>query len=1292
MSEPKGRSTGRRRPHEDRHARRPLRPIWYATASVVVLAAVLLGLARLLFPLVGRYQPEIERWASEGAGMPVRVARVSGRWQGLHPEVLLEGVRVLDRGRGRPWLEVRRVRVVLDLVRSLRAGRLAAARIEVAGAALAVARDESGRIRVLGLRARERTGPAGPLVGRLAAAVRGGLELREVRLVYQEPGVAPLLLERVHLRLRVREGAAELAASAQLPPELGERARIVARLPVGRAAAGAPDGDYHLVVDALRLDHPLVRARLPQGIGLGGRVRTRLWARVREHRLTWLAGEGAVTGLRLAVPGRHPLALRHASARFDWRRLRGGGWRLAVAGFRRHGVAGTPAPATFAIEVRPDELGVGTVRAAARELRVEDAAAVASLLAEGRALAWLEAAAPRGRLRTLVLAGMREEDGTPHFALRAELEDLRVGTAEGLPGVTGLDLAVTATERAMRMDLRTRDATLRLPGLFEGPLVVGRLEGPVRARWDEVGWVAWTPRLALRNRDLAGELRGSLRGGFPPRRSNLHADLVARFTAAPAEHVSAYLPLRGIPAPVRRWLVEAVRGGRATEGASVLRGPLAHFPFRAGEGRFLVRFGLEDGRLAYTRGWPELTRARGEVRFEQDAFEARVAAGRILGAAVEDLHIGIAHMRRGAVLALSGKVRGTLDDGITFLRQTRIAGPGYTAWLGRVGGEGPMRLALNLRLPLGRHRRMPPEYEGRLRVEDGVLRDLERGVTVTRLHGTVTFSRAGLASDGIAGRFLGRPVRAVLLPAEGATRLQAEARLPVEAVARLSGVTLPRFVSGGAAWVLEVLLPRKAALPLVLTLRSRLAGVAVALPAPLGKPAAAVVPSWLRAEVAAGRLRSLSFRYGDRLGGRLAWHEGTLAGLLGLGAGLPQGRLPPRGLVLIGEAREADLDAWRAWLAAGEGAGVPGGGPAAALRGANVRFGRARLLGTVWPALALRAERAEDDGWRLGLDSPRLAGDVLLAPAGSSRPWRLRLARLHLPAVPPGTEGRGGGGPDMEPARLPPLDLRIDDLRVGGRAFGRLEARSRAVGDELRIGTLSLAGPALRLQGEGGWTARGGRHQTRFRGSAQTGDLEAALRLLGYAAGVEARHAAAELEVGWEGPPWRPRLAAMNGRLHLRIVRGRLTQVDPGAGRLFGLLSLNALPRRLSLDFSDLFSRGLAFDWIEGDFLLEEGDAYTHNLTLEGPSARIEVSGRIGLARRDYDQHVRVTPHVSGGLPLAGALLGGPAVGAAILFLQQVVRDPISRAARHEYRLTGSWDAPKVERLSRNAAPEGEGG
>jgi uncharacterized protein YhdP len=220
------------------------------------------------------------------------------------------------------------------------------------------------------------------------------------------------------------------------------------------------------------------------------------------------------------------------------------------------------------------------------------------------------------------------------------------------------------------------------------------------------------------------------------------------------------------------------------------------------------------------------------------------------------------------------------------------------------------------------------------------------------------------------------------------------------------------------------------------------------------------------------------------------------------------------------------------------------------------------------------------------------------------------------------------------------------------------------------------------MQVSGTWLVDDKGQHSSFKLAYDGDDVGATLTALNFAGVIKGGKAHTEAQLDWPGPPTAFALARAAGSMSFEIKDGRLLDVEPGAGRILGLLSFQALPRRLLLDFSDLFRKGFSFDSLAGNFTIEDGNAQTDNLYMDGPSARIEARGRVGLAAEDYDQRVTVTPNVSGGLPVAGALAAGVGAGAALFLAEKLLKPGIDKMTRAEYRVTGSWANPDVERIT----------
>ncbi|MGH8515209.1 MAG: AsmA-like C-terminal region-containing protein, partial [Gammaproteobacteria bacterium] len=246
----------------------------------------------------------------------------------------------------------------------------------------------------------------------------------------------------------------------------------------------------------------------------------------------------------------------------------------------------------------------------------------------------------------------------------------------------------------------------------------------------------------------------------------------------------------------------------------------------------------------------------------------------------------------------------------------------------------------------------------------------------------------------------------------------------------------------------------------------------------------------------------------------------------------------------------------------------------------------------------------------------------------------------------------------------------------------------------LNLPKVSFARPDFNIDAAGSWQAGDSGRGSRFDIKVRAQDLSKLLKTFGYRAiALEGGATAFDIHARWPGDPADFQLSRLSGTLDLKVSDGRLLDVDQGVGRIFGLVSLHAIRRLLQLNLVDLFRTGFAYDEIQGKFMIASGNAYTDGLVMQGPSGRVEVAGRTGLATQDYDQLVTVTPALAGSLPAAGAFFGpiGLGAGAAVFLAEQVfteIPERINKMWQRRYKLTGSWDAPVVERIEGTPAPQ----
>jgi uncharacterized protein YhdP len=186
---------------------------------------------------------------------------------------------------------------------------------------------------------------------------------------------------------------------------------------------------------------------------------------------------------------------------------------------------------------------------------------------------------------------------------------------------------------------------------------------------------------------------------------------------------------------------------------------------------------------------------------------------------------------------------------------------------------------------------------------------------------------------------------------------------------------------------------------------------------------------------------------------------------------------------------------------------------------------------------------------------------------------------------------------------------------------------------------------------------------------------------LGYPGAV--RDGVAEIagQLAWDGAPYQIDYPSLSGKFAFRAEKGQFRQMEPGIGKLLGIISLQSLPRRFSLDFRDVFSRGFAFDEILGEITVDRGVASTDKFLIVGPAAKVLMGGSVDLARETQKLELKVSPQVSEGVAIATGLLGGPIAALATFVAQKLLKDPFGDLVAFRYSVTGSWADPVVTRI-----------
>jgi uncharacterized protein (TIGR02099 family) len=1135
---------------------------------------------------------------------------------------------------------------------------------------LTLIREPTGQLHLEGVG----TFGAGNMAGPVTLDLPSHARLLNTRILWidRKAGKAPLPITDIAVLLdRVGSG---LKLRASLESELG-KAVLSARLE-GLLTTTDWSGDSYLRVSNLDVAD-LFAHYLPASYGLNSlRMDLESWSQWVDAAPRHTQGRFQLRDLDLRprAEDSEPLEVSQADGRFSFRR-EGGGLRLGVTGLQLgfHDHRWPTGDLGFAMSPGPD--GSRRFEFAADYLRIEDVVRILEVR-----LPWPELKGPLDRLRpsgevsdlrlTATVDGEQVD-----WRGRAGFAGVSIEPMDRIPGVSNLSGRLHGQQDHLIAELGSRDAVLDARRLFRDPISLTRLQGRLDLEALDDGWRLSGERLLADSPHIRTEsrLRLEQRPGRP-----LFLDLQSDFRDGDAAFAGRYYPIPVISEKLVAWLDRSIIAGRITGGTALLHGPLDGFAFEdARNGMFRCVFDVEDVTLDYREGWPRIEQLAGRVDFHGNQLDIQAHSGRIYDSRVAEVSARIDSLHPASPIRVSGRIEGPLGNTLRVLREDALR-PRFGEIADLLRGSGESRLDLDIVLPLAEE----GDYrlDGRLELRDAAVTLPDWDFAVNRISGRLGFTLDGLSAAGIRARILDTPVSVdVATGDDGTTRIRAEGRFGTEAMARrFSGLPVA-LLTGESDFALGLEVPPRraaAAAPTTLTLSSELQGIGIALPAPLAKEAVENRPFNVRIPLgddsATGRLD-----YGGVVSASFSNDGSRVDVAIG---GTEAAARPAPGIRIGGHLAEVDLMAWGQALAA-----LPDRGDRALpLLSAELQIDRLQADNVSIRQLHLTAKRAEGL-WQGEVNAANLAGRFAVPERLETAPVQIDLERLNISvplgsvdaAIPPVPDP--ASGPD--PTGMPELDLTIADLRVNDARLGRMRVDAQRAEEGLRVTELSLHGGQLELDSAGHWSRDPSGFRTQLGGRVSTEDLGDLLVGLGYSRQIEGAGGSVDFLLHWPGSPTQYHRATVQGRVGLDIGSGRLVELDPGVTRVVGLLNLNALTRRLRLDFSDIYKKGYSFDSIRGSFAFARGTAFTSDLSMLGPAGRIDLTGTADLMARALDQKVVVTPNFDATLPIAGTIAGGPVAGIAVLLAQKVMTKQVDNINRFEYSLSGPWEQPEVTQL-----------
>jgi uncharacterized protein (TIGR02099 family) len=1249
--------------------------LWLAWSGYALLLVILLLARFVVLPNVDNYRSDIEHALTASLAQNVSIERIEGGWRGLRPRLSLHGFRIRAAD-GRPALSFDQVDAVLAWS-SLLHFDLRLYRLSIIAPSLNLRRDATGRLFVGELELN--TKQEGPDFSDWVLS-QHQVVIRDATITWQDEmrQAPPLTLSHLNFRLESRGEHHRFGLTAEPPRNMAARLDLrgdfrgddLDNLAAWQGEAYAELDYADLAVWRQWIDYPL---ELPAGHG-----GLRLWLGVGADNLAYATADIALADVELRLHKDLPaFAIERMSGRLTARRSPDGfevsAKQLALA--TREGVR--VAPTDFRLRWSPRSEGGGNSNSGEFDADGLDLDAVVKLAAylplDPELRAKLSAYQPHGRLPQLRLnwSGNGASPGGPAaYRVQARFDNLGLAAQGTVPGFSGMSGRIDGSEQSGSLELSSRNAALQLPAVFAEPrLALSSLDASATWKADSAGVAVNISRATFQNGDASGELHGSYhtRAG-----SAGDIDLSGRLADADARSVSRYMPLV-VGADVREFLKKGLLGGRAEETSLRLKGDLDRFPFADGSGIFLVKGRFHGATLRYATEWPQIDDISGSLLFEGKRMVIEGDKGRIFGAALTGVHCELPDLdSRDPVMTVTGKASGSTGEFLHFIEASPV-GSHIDHVTQDISALGTGDLDLKLVLPL--QRIVETAVDGGFQFSNNRVWLLPDLPPLTEAAGRLAFTGKSLTLPHARANFLGSPMSLEVKSSDAAgVQAVASGRIDIADLRRQYELPLLDYVSGGAAWRATVSMRNHVP---ELRIDSGLVGIASSLPPPFNKNTLENLP--LHFERKAGKDADhdqIRLSLGRDVNASLLRSRATERmkidrGLIGIGDWMP---LPEHGVLLAAQLPRVDFDFWRRVLPTSGGGSAKGEqSPISALK---LRAGEAKAFGHQVTELSLNAARS-GDGWGAQINSREVSGSLAWRDQGAGR-LVARLKRLAIVSSA-GPTGDGAGISD----ELPGLDVEVEQLQLMGKELGRLKLAADNH-DGRWDAKVDVDNPDGNITGSGSWTRSATAPHTHFQFNLGAKSIDRFLSRFGYPDSVRRGTASLEGDVDWNASPLAIDYPSLSGRLKFEAKNGQFAKFEPGAGRLLGVLSLQYLPRRLSLDFRDVLSEGFAFDSIEGAAKVTHGVAETTDLTIDGPAAKVLMSGKVNLVSETADLRVHIQPALSEMTAIGvGAMLANPVAGAVTLLAQKLLKkNPLGDVFSYEYAMTGPWADLKVDKVS----------
>ncbi|MCL1050079.1 TIGR02099 family protein [Shewanella abyssi] len=881
----------------------------------------------------------------------------------------------------------------------------------------------------------------------------------------------------------------------------------------------------------------------------------------------------------------------------------------------------------------------------------------------------------------------------PH--LSADINNISWQAHAGIPGVSAIDAKLVVTDKTLQFSLPAQQYVVDFDGGFEAPLDINgdAFEG----EFDFATSALSLPKLHFSNADIT--LEAATRLEFS---GATHMALLAELDINDVANVHRYFPLKGMSDGLVDYLTGALKAGKTDDAVILWHGALQDYPYSTSNGIFQAGFTLADANFKFQDTWPAVSDLNLSALFENAAMDLWVNKGQLMDVSADGAYIGIPAMTHESLLIVKADLATKAEAANAVIQRSPLVDSvGSTLDVVQINGDIIGQIDLNIPLYEG----ADAVIKGTVNFDNTPVYVSEPGIQLDNVTGQVQFTNDVVTGSDIHALMYGQP----LLLSFDTGNVNKNYGVNVDLQGQWQLANLPKaldnplsdYYKGSIDWSGGLMLIfDQTGYRIQAHVDSDMVGTELTLPAPFAKSASQ--PAAFTAElIGDNKQSSLGIKLNKQLefwggfdlesGNALAHFDLLLGRLFKPGDQLrkKQGHL------------QIDLDKteFSPWLSIiqgftakssqsplEEGEDKPATSKAffPPLQSIEANFDELNLMGQ--PLNDLHFDAAPNEhSWRFEATSQQFDGRIDFYPDWVQQGLKVVASKLYLSPIAK-TDDTAHYKSDTVLANLPPLAVDVDDFMIFERPMGHLVLQAAPEGDTYNIQTLSMKTPEVKLRGNGSWSMVNGASFTSFNLSLDATKFDHLSEQFGFDPGLKDAPTAATAEVSWVGAPYAFSLETLNGQVEFELGKGHLSEVSDKGARIFSLFSLDSLLRKLSLDFSDVFGKGLYFDSFTGTLMLDNGVVKTTDTEMNAVAGNMRVRGYTDLMSESLNYDIRFVPKLASSVPTVVLLsTGGWTLGLGAFALTKVLEPVIEVISEIRFRLTGTMTEPKLEELERKS-------